>query len=86
MLIHTLTTSTPNSKFINEQPLYLKVSSGNDWSNLASGLAASSRLAGRMACNLVNQVSEMILIAGWVLVTYILAFFPFLRHAWRLIC
>ncbi|RCN44609.1 ADP-specific Phosphofructokinase/Glucokinase region [Ancylostoma caninum] len=31
------------------------VSSGNDWSNLASGLAASSRLAGRMACNLVNQ-------------------------------
>ncbi|KHJ74732.1 hypothetical protein OESDEN_25652 [Oesophagostomum dentatum] len=32
------------------------VSAGNDWSNLASGLAASSRLAGRMACNLVNQV------------------------------
>ncbi|WKX93025.1 hypothetical protein Q1695_010781 [Nippostrongylus brasiliensis] len=33
----------------------IMVSAGNDWSNLASGLAASSRLAGRMACNLANQ-------------------------------
>ncbi|KAK6039736.1 hypothetical protein COOONC_22760 [Cooperia oncophora] len=36
------------------------VSSGNDWSNLASGLAASSRLAGRMACNLARMETDML--------------------------
>uniref|UniRef100_A0A1I7WRI1 DDE_Tnp_1_7 domain-containing protein n=1 Tax=Heterorhabditis bacteriophora TaxID=37862 RepID=A0A1I7WRI1_HETBA len=33
----------------------LMVSAGTDWSNLAAGLAASARVAGRLSCSLGNQ-------------------------------
>uniref|UniRef100_A0A1I7WBJ2 Uncharacterized protein n=1 Tax=Heterorhabditis bacteriophora TaxID=37862 RepID=A0A1I7WBJ2_HETBA len=32
------------------------VSAGTDWSNLAAGLAASARVAGRLSCSLGNQI------------------------------
>ncbi|KAI6217535.1 hypothetical protein M3Y95_01214000 [Aphelenchoides besseyi] len=34
---------------------HIVVSRGTDWSNLAAGLAAGARLAGRQSCNIVNE-------------------------------
>ena len=37
---------------------HIVVSRGTDWSNLAAGLAAGARLAGRQSCNLHNYKGE----------------------------